>query len=101
MLFALFLANETTVQVARVALPRVLPAQWLNLPKKSAKSTRKVTKTPPKHYYNFIMITVSCVGYFLEFVGRLRIQRESIVYNIISAMHVSKTMRNAYFFNIF
>ena len=31
--FALFLANETTVQVARVALPRVLPAQWLNLPK--------------------------------------------------------------------
>ena len=39
--FALFLANETTVQVARVALPRVLPAQWLNLPKKVQKAREK------------------------------------------------------------
>ena len=31
--FALFFANETTVLVARVALPRVLPTQWSNLQK--------------------------------------------------------------------
>ena len=79
-IFALFLANETTVQVARVALPRVLPAQWLNLPKKVQKAREKWQKTPPKFYYNLVMITVSCVGYFLEFVGRLRIKSSENVH---------------------
>ena len=37
--FALFFANSTTVWVALVAKPLVLPAQWFHLPKKSAKST--------------------------------------------------------------
>ena len=68
MLFALFFANETTVWIARVALATSAIHTVVEFAKNSAKSTRKVTKTPPKFYYNFVMITISCVGYFLEFL---------------------------------
>ena len=43
--FALFLANETTVQVARVALATSATCTVVEFAKNSAKTTRKVTNT--------------------------------------------------------
>ena len=52
---ALFFANETTVMVARVALATSATITVVEFAKNSAKTTRKVTHTPPKHYYNLVM----------------------------------------------
>ena len=74
MLFALFFANETTVWIARVALATSAIHTVVEFAKNSAKSTRKVTKNSSKILLQFGNVTVSCVGYFLEFVCRLRIK---------------------------
>ena len=76
MLFALFFANETTVWIARVALATSAIHTVVEFAKNSAKSTRKVTKNSSKILLQFGNVTVSVVGYFLEFVGRLLIQRK-------------------------
>ena len=68
-IFALFLANSTTVQVARVALATSAIHTVVEFAKNSAKSTRKVTKNSSKILLQFGNVTVSCVGYFLEFVS--------------------------------
>ena len=64
MVCALFFANETTVLVARVALPRVLPTQWSNLQKIVQKPLEKWRKSAPKPYYSNSNVTFSCVGYW-------------------------------------
>ena len=53
--FALFLANSTTVQVALVAKATRATCTVVSFAKNSAKTTRKVTNTPPKLYYNLVM----------------------------------------------
>ena len=68
MLFALFFANETTVWIARVALATSAIHTVVEFAKNSAKSTRKVTKNSSKILLQFGNVTVSCVGYFLEFL---------------------------------
>ena len=80
MLFALFFANETTVWIARVALATSAIHTVVEFAKNSAKSTRKVTKNSSKILLQFGNVTVSCVGYFLEFVGRLRIKSSENVH---------------------
>ena len=62
-IFALFLANETTVQVARVALATSATITVVEFAKNSAKTTRKVTKIMLQNFLQFCNVTVSCVGY--------------------------------------
>ena len=45
----------TTVQVALVAKATRATCTVVSFAKNSAKTTRNVTHTPPKHYYNLVM----------------------------------------------
>ena len=45
------------------------------------KTTRNVTKIQLQNLLQFCNVTVGVVGYFLEFVGRLRIQLSENSYN--------------------
>ena len=70
-IFALFLANSTTVQVALVAKPLVLPAQWFHLPKIVQKPLES-DKNSSKTLLQFSNVTVSCVKYqeFLDYLNQ-------------------------------
>ena len=68
MIFALFFANEFTVGVARVALATSATPTVNEFAKNSAKTTINVTNTCYQNLLQFCNVTVSCVGYFLEFV---------------------------------
>ena len=59
--------------VARVALATSATITVVEFAKNSAKTTRNVTKILLQNLLQFCNVTVGVVGYFLGFVGRLRI----------------------------
>ena len=69
--------------VARVALATSATITVVEFAKNSAKTTRKVTKILLQNFLQFCNVTVSCVGYFLEFVGRLRIKSSENVHLVL------------------